>query len=47
MTFIEWQAKKYIAGEQCKAEPGTKCIVLRDDPICRQCYKDETKEEGA
>lgn len=41
MTFTQWQANKIAEGGPCKAGDNESCKPLRDDPICRQCYKEE------
>lgn len=45
-TYEAWAIEVLGSLRKCKVENAMRCIPLRLDPICKQCYEDEreTKE---
>jgi hypothetical protein len=40
--YEHWAAQKLKERACCTVEPSLACIPLRDDPICRTCWGDQS-----
>jgi hypothetical protein len=45
--YEHWAAQKLRERARCAVEPSLACIPLRDDPICRTCWGDQSPSQNS